>query len=102
MDSLDFLEHVYGIFGFTFELNLSTRPESRLGSDELWDAAEAALENARLENQKYIATINNLTKIMLSDKKIEGDVLSMLIQGIHQKEIKQIEQEGGDSERTDS
>ena len=46
MDSLDFLEHVYGIFGFTFELNLSTRPESRLGSDELWDAAEAALENA--------------------------------------------------------
>lgn len=46
MDSLDFLEHVYGIFGFTFELNLSTRPESRLGSDELWDAAELALENA--------------------------------------------------------
>ena len=24
---LDFLQHVYGIFGFSFELNLSTRPK---------------------------------------------------------------------------
>ena len=43
---LDFLEHVYGIFGFTYELQLSTRPENRLGSDELWDMAEGALEKA--------------------------------------------------------
>ena len=27
-------------------LNLSTRPEVRVGSDEVWDKAEAALENA--------------------------------------------------------
>ena len=46
MDSLDFLDHIYGIFGFTFELQLSTRPEARLGSDEMWDQAEAALEKA--------------------------------------------------------
>jgi len=46
MQSLDFLEYIYGIFGFTFELNLSTRPEMRLGSDELWDSAEKALEDA--------------------------------------------------------
>jgi threonyl-tRNA synthetase len=43
MGNLDFLDHVYGIFGFTFELELSTRPESRLGDDALWDKAEAAL-----------------------------------------------------------
>jgi len=46
MNNLDFLEHVYGIFGFTYELELSTRPEKRLGSEQLWDKAEAALENA--------------------------------------------------------
>ena len=41
---LDFLEHAYNIFGFTYELELSTRPEKRLGSDALWDKAEGALE----------------------------------------------------------
>lgn len=46
MNNLDFLEHVYGIFGFTYELELSTRPEKRLGSEQLWDKAEAALEQA--------------------------------------------------------
>lgn len=45
-NNLDFLEHVYGIFGFTYELELSTRPENKLGSVELWDKAESALEQA--------------------------------------------------------
>ena len=36
-DCLDFLKHVYAIFNFSFKLQLSTRPENRLGSDELWD-----------------------------------------------------------------
>lgn len=46
MGVLDFLQHVYGIFGFTFNLDLSTRPEVRLGTDAQWDEAEKALENA--------------------------------------------------------
>jgi threonyl-tRNA synthetase len=46
MNNLDFLEHVYGIFGFTYELELSTRPEKRLGNEALWDKAEAALADA--------------------------------------------------------
>jgi threonyl-tRNA synthetase len=33
MGVLDFLQHIYGIFGFTFNLDLSTRPEVRLGTD---------------------------------------------------------------------
>ena len=44
--SLDFLEHIYGIFGFTYELQLSTRPENRLGTEEQWDLAESQLEAA--------------------------------------------------------
>ena len=43
---LNFLEHIYGLFGFNFELELSTRPEKRLGDEVLWDKAEAALEAA--------------------------------------------------------
>lgn len=42
--ALDFLQAVYGILGFTFKLNLSTRPlEGSLGTEEQWTVAEAAL-----------------------------------------------------------
>ena len=38
---------VYADFGFSdIQLKLSTRPEKRVGSDELWDRAEAALASA--------------------------------------------------------
>ena len=41
------LHEVYEDFGFTSILyKLSTRPEKRVGSDEVWDKAEAALEEA--------------------------------------------------------
>jgi threonyl-tRNA synthetase len=43
---LNFLDYVYGIFGFKFELELSTRPEDKLGDDALWDQAEGALAEA--------------------------------------------------------
>ncbi|GBG71621.1 hypothetical protein CBR_g9037 [Chara braunii] len=45
-DCLDFLSHCYGIFGFTFELELSTRPEKFLGEIEVWNKAEKALTDA--------------------------------------------------------
>ena len=44
--SLDFLNYIYTIFGFTYELELSTRPKKRLGTDEQWDVAEKALAEA--------------------------------------------------------
>ena len=37
---LDFLRTVYQVFGFTFKLKLSTRPEKFLGEPEVWDKAE--------------------------------------------------------------
>lgn len=42
--ALDFLKYVYGIFGFSFQLVLSTRPEKYLGDIAVWDQAEKALE----------------------------------------------------------
>ncbi|KAL5702594.1 threonine--tRNA ligase [Ranunculus cassubicifolius] len=43
---LDFIQYAYDIFGFTFELELSTRPEKYLGEVETWDKAEEALKEA--------------------------------------------------------
>ncbi|CDP00192.1 unnamed protein product [Coffea canephora] len=43
---LDFISHAYNIFGFTFDLKLSTRPEKYLGDLETWEKAEAALKEA--------------------------------------------------------
>eukprot|EP01087_Luapelamoeba_hula_P000675 TRINITY_DN10501_c0_g1_i1.p1 TRINITY_DN10501_c0_g1~~TRINITY_DN10501_c0_g1_i1.p1 ORF type:complete len:607 (-),score=68.43 TRINITY_DN10501_c0_g1_i1:131-1951(-) len=41
---LGFMQHVYGIFGYEFDLELSTRPENFLGEVELWNKAEAQLK----------------------------------------------------------
>jgi threonyl-tRNA synthetase len=44
---IDLLQRVYADFGFTeILLKLSTRPEKRVGSDAVWDKAEAALQSA--------------------------------------------------------
>ncbi len=40
---LSFGFEIYGMFGFEARLELSTRPEKRIGDDSLWDRAEAAL-----------------------------------------------------------
>jgi threonyl-tRNA synthetase len=46
IDALDFGFFLYDIFGFEPRLELSTRPDKRIGSDEMWDRAEAALQGA--------------------------------------------------------
>lgn len=36
----DFLNQIYGVFGFDFHLKLSTRPENYIGELSVWDSAE--------------------------------------------------------------
>jgi len=43
MNALDFLRHVYTVFGFTFKLRLSTRPDKFLGELEMWEHAEKVI-----------------------------------------------------------
>jgi threonyl-tRNA synthetase len=43
---LDFGYFIYRLFGFAPEPRLSTRPEQRLGADDMWDRAEEALAGA--------------------------------------------------------
>ena len=42
----NFILEYYRAFGFKAEIKFATRPEVRIGSDELWDRAEAALRAA--------------------------------------------------------
>ena len=48
---------IYSKFGFKYEIELSTRPEKRIGSDAIWDKAEKALESV-LKKNKYKYKIN--------------------------------------------
>jgi threonyl-tRNA synthetase len=43
---LDFAYYLYELFGFEPRVELSTRPENRIGTDEMWDHAEGALSRA--------------------------------------------------------
>uniref|UniRef100_A0A674MQL1 threonine--tRNA ligase n=1 Tax=Takifugu rubripes TaxID=31033 RepID=A0A674MQL1_TAKRU len=43
---LDFVRHVYQVFGFSFHCLLSTRPTPCLGAPEQWDNAEQQLERS--------------------------------------------------------
>jgi len=41
-----FIDKIYGAFGLTYTAKFATRPPNRLGSDEMWDRAEAGLKTA--------------------------------------------------------
>ena len=57
MAIVDFVNYAMGIFGFEYEVELSTRPEHSIGSDADWESATNALENA-LKNNKMNYDIN--------------------------------------------
>jgi threonyl-tRNA synthetase len=54
---LEFAFATYEIFGIDVRIELSTRPEQRIGSDDLWDRSEAALLRA-LESQNLPYQLN--------------------------------------------
>lgn len=39
------VDKTYSVFGFPYSVELSTRPEDSMGSDELWEQAELSLKN---------------------------------------------------------
>jgi threonyl-tRNA synthetase len=54
---LEFAFATYDVFGLDVRLELSTRPENRIGAEELWDKSEAALIRA-LDSHGLAYTIN--------------------------------------------
>jgi threonyl-tRNA synthetase len=54
---IDFVRYLYDRFGLVPRAELSTRPEKRLGTDEQWDRAESALEEAlRRQGMEYVVS----------------------------------------------
>lgn len=47
---LELIDQFYSIFGFEYTVELSTRPEDYMGSEELWDQAEESLERVLKKN----------------------------------------------------
>lgn len=47
---IDFTRKIMGAFGFNYEMELSTRPIKSIGSDEVWDVATKALQEALKDN----------------------------------------------------
>jgi len=54
---MDLIDVVYSKFGFNYRVELSTRPEKRIGSDKIWDKSEKALQKV-LEKEKIKFKIN--------------------------------------------
>ena len=48
---IDFVRDVMGIFDFSYEMELSTRPEKSIGNDEDWERATSALQTVLDRNQ---------------------------------------------------
>ncbi|MFZ3115890.1 MAG: threonine--tRNA ligase [Syntrophales bacterium] len=54
---VDFVDYAMRVFGFDYEVELSTRPKKSIGSDQDWEMAEAALRQA-LEEKGVVYDIN--------------------------------------------
>lgn len=46
---IDLVDTIYRLFGFQYHVELSTKPEKAMGSDEMWEIATQALEQALKE-----------------------------------------------------
>jgi threonyl-tRNA synthetase len=57
IELIDLIDSVYSTFGFTYKVELSTKPEKAIGSQEVWDKAENSLKDA-LEAKKMDFVIN--------------------------------------------
>src|SRR5437763_10754330 len=68
---LDFGFFLYDIFGFEPRLELSTRPENRIGSDEMWDQAESRSEEhmSELQSPMYL-----VCRLLLEKKKKDRSI----------------------------
>lgn len=54
---IDLIDEMYSVFGFEYSIELSTRPEDSMGSEELWQQAESALQNV-LDSKQVDYRIN--------------------------------------------
>lgn len=56
-DLIDFVDEIYSTFGFTYYMELSTRPEKAMGDPKLWDLSEKTLKEV-LDSTKKEYVLN--------------------------------------------
>ncbi len=49
---MELADYFYRLFGFDYDIELSTRPENSMGTDEMWETATTSLSNALCEVDK--------------------------------------------------
>jgi len=54
---IDFVDYVYSVFGLEYAVELSTRPEKSIGTEQMWDVATTSLQKA-LDARKLPYKIN--------------------------------------------
>ena len=54
---MDLIDFIYKKFNFSYRIELSTRPEKRIGDDKIWDKAESILEKT-LRKKNFNFKIN--------------------------------------------
>ena len=75
---LDLVENIMGAFGFKdFEVNLSTRPEKAVGSDDIWRTAEAALVEALQSKVRYEASLIKVAPACFNAYKSQSRLVSV-------------------------
>ena len=72
---LDFGYAIYDTFGFAPRLELSTRPEKRIGTEEMWDRAEAALESALARARRRVRAQRGRRRVLRAEDRPAHDRL---------------------------
>jgi len=57
---IDLTDRIYKTFGFSYHVELSTKPENAMGSDEIWEIATNSLEEALIDKKiNYVVNEGN-------------------------------------------
>ena len=57
---IDLTDRIYKTFGFSYHVELSTKPENAMGSDEIWEMATNSLEEALIDKKiNYVVNEGN-------------------------------------------
>ena len=75
------MKAIYGIFGFDFHLELSTRPDNYLGDLETWNAAEAVrpFDSISDVRQVLIGCNSNLPALWINSILENGNSIQVMV-----------------------
>ena len=75
------MKAIYGIFGFDFHLELSTRPDNYLGDLETWNAAEAVRPFDSISDIRQVLIVcnSNLPALWINSIPENGNSIQVMV-----------------------